>query len=186
MTLKGMGFLSAGLCFAVLLSAGLAAAAGAVDLSTINANSQAYSAPQNAQERADLLKVLKSLDDDGNQSVQNGTSTYGMLQNPYSFEDPQAELEQKNTAKALQKYNSIYYGSDNPDNWYYWTNQWLNDEDGHNSVYSSQDNPYSFSDPQSNLEQKNTAKALQKYNNAYYGSSNPDNWYYWTNQWLNE
>lgn len=200
MTIKGMsGFLSAGLCIAVLLSAGLAAA-GAVDLS--NSKTQAYSVPQNAQERADLFKLLHDQDhNNSTQSVQDQVSSYSVLQNPYSFEDPQAALEQKNTAKELQKWNNAYYGADNPDNWYYWTGAWLNDQDANKStnassglkastaqadIYSALDNPYALNDPQANLEQKNTAKELQNWNNAYYGSSNPDNWYYWTNIWLNE
>jgi hypothetical protein len=51
---------------------------------------------------------------------------YKALQNPYALKDPQAELEQMNTLKAIQKLNGVYYSSSSENNWDYWANMWLN------------------------------------------------------------
>jgi hypothetical protein len=48
------------------------------------------------------------------------------MNNPLAYRDPQASLELANTYKSLQKYNSIYSSSLSEDNWYYWTDIWLN------------------------------------------------------------
>ncbi|MDQ1261716.1 MAG: hypothetical protein QG575_897, partial [Euryarchaeota archaeon] len=150
------------------------------------------SAPQTAQERADLFKEIQNMDEMSNpQTASDVTDLYKALQNPYIFRDPQAALEKANTYKALQKLNAIYSSSRVEDNWHYWTNMWLNGphdssvaQDGAN-IYATLSNPYAFKDPQGALEQANTYKALQKYNGIYSSSRIDDNWYYWTNMWLN-
>lgn len=58
--------------------------------------------------------------------VSDGVSPYRALQNPYVLEDPQAELEQANTLKQIQKLNGAYYSSRTENNWDYWANLWLN------------------------------------------------------------
>jgi hypothetical protein len=199
-------FLSAGLCLAVLLIASVMGAAGLAQLSGQSySNPHSLSIPQNAQERADVFKVIMSQGDereDEGAQVLASPYLYSLLQNPYSFDDPQAKLERQNAYKALQKRNGAYNSISEPDNWYYWTNMWLNDPSGADmgsytynisqgalspsDVYHVMDNPYAYTDPQAHLEEKNTYKALQKWNNAYYGAGNPDNWYYWTDMWLSD
>lgn len=58
--------------------------------------------------------------------VSDGANPYKALQNPYVLNDPQAELEQANTLKEIQKLNSAYYSSRTENNWDYWANLWLN------------------------------------------------------------
>jgi len=53
-------------------------------------------------------------------------NAYSALDNPYAFTDPQAALEQANTYRETQKWNTIYQNSRNEDNWHYWSNMWLN------------------------------------------------------------
>ena len=36
------------------------------------------------------------------------------------------------------------------------------------------------------LEKANTYKSIQKLNRIYQNPSSEDNWYYWSNMWLNE
>ncbi|MFA6373392.1 MAG: hypothetical protein WCW68_12270 [Methanothrix sp.] len=182
------GFLSAKLCISVFLIAGLlgTGAAGSYD------NLYSSNAPQTAQERAELFKAIQNIDETSNpQTAQDVTDLYKALQNPYIFKDPQAALENANTYKALQKYNGIYSSSRVEDNWHYWTNMWLNgpqDATGTDAanIYGTLSNPYAYTDPQAALENANTYKALQKYNSIYSSSRAEDNWYYWTNMWLNE
>jgi len=52
---------------------------------------------------------------------------YSAMDNPFAFIDPQAALEQANTYKSIQKSNSIYQNPNSADNWYYWSNMWLNE-----------------------------------------------------------
>ena len=117
------GFVAAGLCLAVLLTAGLMVAAG-----QIYSNPSVYNVPQNAQDRADLYKALVSLDEgNGTPAIMGQVDPYGAMDNPYAFNDPQAALEKANAYKSAQKLNDINYGSPSGDNWYYWTNMWLNE-----------------------------------------------------------
>jgi hypothetical protein len=193
------GFLSAGLCIAIFLMAGLLGT-GAAEQSYYGLYPS--SAPQTAQERAELFKAMQSADgENALQSVLTGADLYKALQNPYEFKDPQAELELANTYKELQKRNAAYSNSRSVDNWYYWTNMWLNGPEEatatryaiNNSgiaqdltkIYSALDNPFAYRDPQAALELANTYKQLQKYNSVYSSSRSDDNWYYWTNMWLN-
>lgn len=124
-TKKIPGFLSAGLCLAILLTAGLLGT-GAAEQSYYNLYSS--NAPQTAQERADLFKALQSLDAQQNatQAIPYAADPYKALQNPYVLKDPQAALEQANTLKLIQKLNAPYYSSRAEGNWDYWTNMWLN------------------------------------------------------------
>lgn len=192
-------FLSAGLCIAVFLIAGLIGM-GAAEQSYGSIYSS--NAPQTAQERAELFKAIQNAD---NENVLHptltGTAVYNALQNPYASKDPQAELELANTYKELQKYNAVYSSSRNDDNWYYWTNMWLSSPEELTAtgsavkgstaaqdltkVYSAMDNPFVYKDPQPGLELANTNKELQKYNAVYSSSRNDNNWDYWTNMWLN-
>ncbi len=182
------GFLSARICISVFIIAGLLGAGAGQSYDSLYKSS----APQNAQERAELFNTMQIIDETSNhQTAQDVTDLYKALQNPYIFNDPQAALENANTYKQLQKYNGIYSSSRVEDNWYYWTNMWLN---GHQeatetnvaNIYGTMSNPYEYKDPQAALEQANTYKALQKYNGIYSSSRLEDNWYYWTNMWLNE
>jgi hypothetical protein len=193
------GFLSAGLCIAVLLIAGLP---GTVAAEQNYNNLYSSNSPQTAQEREALFRAIQSADEKSvQQSAQNVTDLYKALQNPFATTDPQAALELANTYKELQKYNAAYSSSRNDDNWYYWTNMWLNgaqEATGSDhaiigsgaaldlaKVYGTMSNPFAYKDPQSALELANTYKELQKYNAAYSSSRNNDNWEYWTNMWLN-
>jgi hypothetical protein len=142
---------------------------------------------QDAEAREKLFGELAS-EEDGHKSNFGsfGADIYRALQSPYGFIDPQQNLERANTYKELQKRNRFYAGSSGEDNWYYWTRLWLDeplvaDED---NLYSIMENPFAYRDPQSNLERKNTLKALQKLNGAYMNSQGEDNWDYWTNLWL--
>jgi len=160
-------FLSAKICISVFLIAGLLGTGAGQSYDSLYKSS----APQTALERSELYKAL---------------------QNPYVFKDPQAALESANTYKQLQKHNAIYSSSRVEDNWYYWTNMWLNGPQGSSptqdgaNIYATLSNPYAYTDPQGGLELANTYKALQKYNGIYSSSRIEDNWYYWTNMWLNE
>jgi hypothetical protein len=187
------GFLLIGLCVGVFISAGL--------LGTSLAEQSLFSAsaPQTAQERAALFEVLRNVDESNSHKttpyeiLPYGTAPYGAypyaaLQNPYAYNDPQAALEQANTYKQIQKLNSAYSSSRSEDNWNYWTNMWLNGPQqttGTSNIYGAMANPYAYNDPQAALEQANTYKQIQKLNSAYSSSRSEDNWYYWTNMWLN-
>jgi hypothetical protein len=190
------GFLSAGLCIAVFLMA-VMLGNGATDQSYFN---PVYSkAPQNAQEREGLFKAIQNTDEKNiSQVTLAGENPYNALQNPYVFTDPQAGLELANTYKSIQKLNSIYQNSHSEDNWYYWSNMWLNwpqettpaikgsgDSPVVANTYSAMDNPYAYIDPQAALELANTYKSIQKSNSIYQNSIGKDNWYYWSNMWLN-
>jgi len=182
------GFLSAKICISVLLIALLLGTGAGQSYDSLYKSS----APQTALERAELFKAMQNMDVASNyQTASDGADLYKALQNPYIFNDPQAALENANTYKQLQKYNAIYSSSRVEDNWHYWTNMWLNGpqdssatQDGSNT-YAALSNPYAYNDPQGALEQANTYKALQKYNGIYSSSRIGDNWYYWTNMWLN-
>jgi hypothetical protein len=191
------GFLSAMLCIVVFLIAGLIGTGVAESYN----NQYSINAPQTALERAELFKAIQNVDEKNNpQTALDGTDLYKALQNPYAFKNPQATLERANTYKALQKLNGVYSSSRSEDNWYYWTNMWLNGLqeasgtthaiNGSGSaldmanIYGTMDNPYAFKDPQAALERANTYKALQKLNSFYSSSRSDDNWYYWTNMWL--
>jgi hypothetical protein len=118
------GFLSAGLCIAVFLIA-VMLGNGAADQSYFNPD---YSkAPLTAQEREGLFKVIQNT---SKKNIYQVTplvgDPYRALQNPYAFTDPQAALEQANTYKSIQKLNRIYQNPSSEDNWYYWSNMWLN------------------------------------------------------------
>jgi len=182
------GFLSAKLCISVFLIVGLLGAGAAQSYDSLYKSN----APQTAQERADLFKAMQNVDEKSiPQTTSNVTDLYKALQNPYAFKDPQAALENANTYKQLQKLNGIYSSSRVEDNWYYWTNMWLNgpqEATGTNvaNIYGTMSNPYEFKDPQAALENANTYKQLQKLNGIYSSSRVEDNWYYWTNMWLNE
>jgi hypothetical protein len=176
------GLLSAGLCLAVVLIAGLGAA------ENIYYSPCFTNAPQTAQERADLLKAIQKLDEK-TQPPSGEANPYQALQNPYAFKDPQSALEMANAYKAIQKMNSIYYGSHSEDSWYYWTSMWLNGlEKGFasqmSSAYGAMDNPYAHKDPQAALEKADAYKAIQKMNSVQYGPHGQDSWYYWANMWL--
>ena len=180
------GFLSAGLCIATLLMATLP---GTQAAEQSYSNIFSSNAPQNAQERAGLLKEIKNVDEtNALHDTLTGSDLYEALRNPYAVKDPQAGLERANTYKSLQKYNSIYSSSRSEDNWYYWTGIWLNglqDASGAN-IYSTMNNPLAYRDPQASLELANTYKSLQKYNSIYSSSRSEENWYYWTDIWLNQ
>ncbi len=62
----------------------------------------------------------------GNVTAMSMANPYSALQNAYAFTGPQADLEQANTLKSIQKLNGIYYSSRTADNWNYWANMWLN------------------------------------------------------------
>jgi hypothetical protein len=182
------GFLSAKICISVLLIAGLLGTGAGQSYDSLYKSS----APQTALERAALFNAMLNVDETKNhQTALTGTDLYKALQNPYIFNDPQAALESANTYKQLQKYNAIYSSSRVEDNWHYWTNMWLNGPQGSSAaqddanIYKTMSNPYAYNDPQGALEQANTYKALQKYNGIYTSSRIDDNWYYWTNMWLN-
>ena len=116
--------LSARFCISVFLIAGLLGTGAAQSYDSLYSSS----APQTAQARAELFKAIQNTDEKSNpQTVQNETDLYKALQNPYILNDPQAALETANTYKQLQKLNSIYSSSRIEDNWYYWTNMWLNE-----------------------------------------------------------
>lgn len=118
------GFLSAKLCISVFLIVGLLG----MGASQSYDNLYKSNAPQTAQERADLFKAMQNMDEKSNtQTTLNVTYLYKALQNPYAFKDPQAALENANMYKQLQKLNGIYSSSRGEDNWYYWTNMWLNE-----------------------------------------------------------
>ena len=180
------GFLFTGLCIAILLTAGLLANGVA------QSNYYPYSniALQTPQEREELFKAIQSAENNTSQARPVWANPYYTLQNPYSYNDPQAALEQANTNKAVQRMtNGIYQSAIVDDNWNYWANMWLNSPTGApvgivNPYYALQ-NPYSYNDPQSALEQANTNKAIQKLNKVYQVPVGDDGWYYWTNMWLN-
>lgn len=189
------GFFSAGLCIAVFLA--VLIGYSAADQSYFN---PIYSkAPQTAQEREGLFTAIKNMDEKNIAQVTlGGEVPYKALQNPYAFTDPQAALEQANAYKLIQKLNSIYQNPTTEDNWHYWSNIWLNGPQETNyaingsggslgvaNTYSAMDNPYAFIDPQAVLEQANTYKSIQKFNGIYQNPINKDNWYYWSNMWLN-
>jgi ssDNA-specific exonuclease RecJ len=183
------GFLSVRLCISVFLIAGLLGTGAAQSYDNLYVSN---AAPQTAQERAELFKAIQNMDEKSNtQTALDMTDLYKALQNPYLFKDPQAGLENANTYKQLQKQNGIYSSSRVEDNWYYWTNMWLNGPEeatgtGVENIYRTMSNPYAFRDPQAALENANTYKQLQKLNGIYSSSRVEDNWYYWTNMWLNE
>jgi hypothetical protein len=116
--------LSAGLCIAVAIIAGL--------LGTAVAEQGYYNiylsnAPQTAQEREELFRAIMIQDGaNNNQTTLYSVDPYKALQNPYALKDPQAELEQMNTLKSIQKLNGVYYSSSSENNWDYWANMWLN------------------------------------------------------------
>jgi hypothetical protein len=175
--------LSAGLCLAVILTAGLVAAEHSYD--------SPYSGdpPQNAQERADLLKAIQKLDEKP-EGEWDEADLYQALQNPYAFKDPQAALEMADTYKAIQKLNSIYYGPHGGESWYYWASMWLNGPNegaAPNTAkgYSAMENPYAYRDPQASLELASAKKAIQKLNSLQYGPHSEDSWHYWADIWLN-
>ena len=172
----------------VLLTAGLIGTVAADSFSSIYRSQ----APQTALERAELYKAMQSMDAaDNPQNAPNGSDLYKALQNPYVYNDPQAALEMANTYRELQKHNAVYSSSRTEDNWPYWANMWLNGPQGFSgsldgsAVYSALSNPYRFNDPQGALELANTYKELRKYNGIYSSSRIDDNWYYWSNMWLN-
>lgn len=73
------------------------------------------------------MKEIKNVDEtNALHDTLTGSDLYEALRNPYAVRDPQAGLERANTYKSLQKYNSIYSNSRSEDNWYYWTDIWLN------------------------------------------------------------
>lgn len=197
MTTKNIsGFLSSAICIAFLLMAGLAMTGTA--LQSFN-GLYSSSAPQTAEEREALFNAIVDVDKtNALHSTLTSSDLYNALQNPYQSKDAQAELELANTYKQLQKYNAVYSNSRSEDNWNYWTNMWLNgfpdltsnsDISGSGTaqdltkVYGTMANPFAYKDPQAALELANTYKQLQKYNAL--SSSSGDNWYYWTNMWLN-
>ena len=52
---------------------------------------------------------------------------YNALKDPSATKGPQAELDNKDDYKVLQKYNDVNYRPySTRDNWYYWSNMWLN------------------------------------------------------------
>jgi capsule polysaccharide export protein KpsE/RkpR len=191
--------LSAGLCIAVAIIAGL--------LGTAVAEQGYYNiylsnAPQTAQEREELFRAIMIQDGaNNNQTTLYSVDPYKALQNPYALKDPQAELEQMNTLKSIQKLNGVYYSSSSENNWDYWANMWLNGPEeafwptyvinGYGVAqdvvypYKALQNPYALKDPQAELEQMNTLKSIQKLNGVYYSSSSENNWDYWANMWLN-
>lgn len=182
------GFLSARICISALFIALLLGTGVGQSYDSLYKSS----APQTALERAELFKAMQNMDVASNyQTPTEGADLYKALQNPYIFNDPQAALENANTYKQLQKYNAIYSSSRVEDNWHYWTNMWLNGPQGSSAaqddadIYKTMSNPYAFNDPQGALELANTYKTLQKYNGIYSSSRIDDNWYYWTNMWLN-
>ena len=195
--------LPAGLCIAVFLIA-MMLGNGAADQSYFNSN---YGmAPQTAQEREGLFNVIQNTSEKNIYQVTPlGGDPYSALQNPYALTDPQAALEMANTYKSIQKWNSIYQNPNREDNWYYWSNMWLNEPQETTkttqaikgssdslgvantyNTYSAMDNPFGFIDPQAALEKANTYKSIQKLNRIYQNPSSEDNWYYWSNMWLNE
>jgi hypothetical protein len=184
MTAKEIGLaLSAWLCLAIVLTANL----GAADQGCYGPYSSA--APQTAQERADLLKLIQKMEE-RREAASGEADLYQMLQNPYAFKDIQAALEGADTHKALQKLNSIYYGPESGDGWRYWTSMWLKgpekgDAPDKASAYGLMDNPYAFKDPQAALERADTYKAIQKLNSLQHSPRGLESWYYWANIWLN-
>lgn len=183
MTAKEIGgLLSAGLCLAVVLVAGLGTAEHGYS------SPYSASAPETAQERADLLKAMKNLGEKPG-AASGEAGLYQALQNPYAFKDPQAALEMADAYKAVQKLNSIYYGPHSGDGWHYWANVWLGGKEKGDALqvanaYGAMDNPYAYRDPQARLEMADTFKAIQKANNIQYGLQGQDSWYYWANIWL--
>jgi len=182
------GLLSARICISVLIIALLLGTGAGQSYDSLYKSS----APQSALERAERFNAMQNMDETSNhQTALEGSDLYKALQNPYIFNDPQAALENANTYKQLQKYNAIYSSSRVVDNWHYWTNMWLNGPQGSSAaldganIYKTMSNPYAFNDPQGALEQASTQKALQKYNGIYSSPRIDDNWYYWTNMWLN-
>jgi hypothetical protein len=211
MTTKSIfGFLAGGLCVSVLLIIALVGVGAAAQ------NWHVYNSTQPSVTYGDIYNALKD---------------------PYATKGSQAELDNKDAYKALQKYNDVNYGPySTGDNWYYWSNMWLNEADGavqnaaqngyalqgtvpstcmiqngaqnkailnayfnkgyasnqmagqdETNLYRLLQNPYAFQGPQSDLDKKVAYKNLQKYNDVYYGPySTGDNWYYWSNMWLNE
>ncbi len=193
MTKNISGFLSSAICIAFLLMAGLAMTGTA--LQSFN-GLYSSSAPQTAEEREALFNAIVDVDKtNALHSTLTSTDLYNSLRNHYQSTDAQAELELANTYKQLQKYNAVNSNSAGEDNWYYWTNMWLNGLPDLTSnlngsgaqnlakVYSTMANPLAYKDPQAALELANTYKQLQKYNAL--SSRSDDNWYYWTNMWLN-
>jgi hypothetical protein len=194
------GLFSKGLCIAIFLIAVLLGN-GAADQSYFN--SIYGKAPQTSQEREGLFKTIQNTNEKNlSQVTPKVANIYSAMDNPFAFTDPQAALEQANTYKSIQKMNSIYQNSNSADNWYYWSNMWLNEPQdstktiqaikgpgnslGVADAYSAMDNPYAFIDPQAALEQVNTYRSIQKLNNIYQNPNSADNWYYWSNMWLNE
>ncbi|GEM_PF-1660263 len=196
MTTKSIfGFLAGGPCLAVLLIIALVGVGAAAQ------NWHVYNGTQPSVTYGDIYNALKD---------------------PYATKGSQAELDNKDAYKALQKYNDVNYGPyGTGDNWYYWSNMWLNEADGtvpstymiqndaqnkailnayfnkgsaanqvagqdETNLYKLLQNPYAFQGPQSDLDKNVAYKNLQKYNDVYYGPySTGDNWYYWSNMWLN-
>jgi hypothetical protein len=187
-TKKISGFFCAGLCMAVFLMAVLMGSCAADQSSSNLFNNNA---PQTAQERENLFKAFQNMgENSASQVAQITNNPYNALQNPYAFTDPQAGLEQTNAYRTLQKLNSkLYQDPSSPDNWYYWSNIWLNGDQENSygaNAYNAMDNPYAFANPQAGLEQTNTYRTIQKLNSKLYQDpSSPDNWYYWSNMWLN-
>ncbi len=190
MTTKDIsGFLFAGLCIAIILTAGMLA----------NGTAQSYYYPssnialQTPQEREELFKAFQSAEKNTSQATVLA-NPYNALQNPYAYTGPQAALEQANANKMIQKLNGIYQIPVGDDSWYYWTNMWLNSPlEAANSgasfstanPYNALQNPYAYTGPQAALEQANANKMIQKLNGIYQIPVGDDSWYYWTNMWLN-
>jgi len=181
------GFLFASLCIAVILTAGMLA----------NCAAQSYYpysnlAPQTAQEREELFKMFQNVDKNNtSQATQLWAYPYpySALQNPYATQGPQAALDQADVYKTIQKLNGVYQNSLSEDNWNYWADMWLNSPQlgplGATGAYNALQNPYATQGPQAALDQADAYKAIQKLNSAYQNPYNEDNWYYWSNMWLN-
>lgn len=188
-------FLAAGFCVAAILLA--------VSLGNCAADGgyfgPGYSkAPQTAQEREGLFKAIQNEEKNVSQVTLGGAYPYQALQNPYALTDPQAALELASASRSIQKLNKFYQNPSGVDNWYYWSNMWLNGPQettgiikgpgnsfGAAETYGAMDNPYAYIDPQAALEQANTYQLLQKQNSIYQNPTTADNWYYWSNLWLN-
>lgn len=189
------GFLAAGFCIAVFIIA-VSLGNGAADGGYFG---PAYSkAPQNAQEREGLFKAIQNEEKNVSQVTLSGAYPYQALQNPYALTDPQAALELASASRSIQKLDKLYQNPSGVDNWYYWSNMWLNGPQetaniikgpgnsfGVAETYGAMDNPYGYIDPQAALEQANTYQLLQKQNSIYQNPTTADNWYYWSNLWLN-
>ena len=180
------GFLFASFCIAVILTAGLLASGAAQSYYYPYSNN----APQTAQDREELFKAFQNIEKNNtSQAIQLLAYPYSALQNPYAFQDPQAALNQASAYKAIQKLNSVYQNPQSEDNWYYWADMWLNSPQGGPlgaaGAYNALQNPYVYQNPQAALDQADAYKVIQKLNDVYQNPLSEDNWYYWSNMWLN-